>query len=68
MEQNAFKPLIDFMTDDISLAELGNSLSSIYMRFTELRIEYPDIICNDDTEHLYFLRRMIEILYEIDKQ
>lgn len=67
MEQNAFKPLIDFMTDDITLAKLGNSLSSIYMRFTELRIEHPDTICYDDTEHLYFLRRIIEILHEMDK-
>lgn len=65
MGQYDFKPLIDFMTDDITLIELSNSLSCIFMRFTEMRIDHPDTICTDDAEHLYFLRRVIESLNEI---
>ena len=68
MKQYDFKPLIDFVTNDVTLAELSNSLSSIYMKFAALRIDNPNTICNDDSEHLYFLQRIIEILHEIDKQ
>ncbi len=68
MKQYDFKPLIDFLTDDITLTELCYSLSSIYMRFTALRIENPDTICNDDTKQLYLLYRIIEILHEINNK
>lgn len=65
MKQYDFTPLVDFITNDVSLEALSNSLSQIYMRFTEMRLDHVETISIDDSNILYDLRRIIEAVNEM---
>lgn len=67
MKQYDFTPLMDFITNDTSLEILSNSLSQIYMRFTEMRLDHVETISTDDSDILYDLRRVIEAVNDMKK-